>query len=294
MKKIMFLLSIIMLFVGCEKYAKVSDAYGNFECEEVIVSSEARGILQDIKVSEGESLVQNQLIAVIDTTELALQRRELGLQLSLIEIKKAKVKSDLEVMLIDLAKVKGDVAKNRILYEVGALSLEVLENHQYKQDVLETQYAGNRLNITSLEAEKKQIGIKLEQANHEIAKCYIKSPSAGTVLTKFVQVGELVTVGKPVIKLSNLADTYLKAYVTQTQLSSITLNQAVTILIDDQAGLKELPGRISFISSKAEFTPKTIQTRDERANLVYAIKIALEYEDAVKIGMPAEVIFKSN
>ncbi len=292
MRRIFIFMAMLILLNACGKYDKTSDAYGNFESEEIIVSSETMGILQDFKVIEGNSVLKNEIIAVIDTTEMSLQKRELQVQLALIKIKEAKVKSEREVIAIELAKVQRDVEKNRILLDAGALALDILENYQYKEDVLQTQYSGSLLNLSSLDSERKQLEIKIEKINHEISKSYIKSPISGTVLTKFVQVGEFVTLGKPVIKVANLADIYLKAYVTQTQLASIALNQTVTILIDDNAGLRELEGRISFISSKSEFTPKTIQTRDERANLVYAIKIKVKYEEAIKIGMPAEVIFK--
>eukprot|EP00831_Metopus_contortus_P046366 TRINITY_DN37242_c0_g1_i4.p1 TRINITY_DN37242_c0_g1~~TRINITY_DN37242_c0_g1_i4.p1 ORF type:complete len:223 (-),score=26.95 TRINITY_DN37242_c0_g1_i4:131-799(-) len=214
---------------------------------------------------------RNQIIAVLDTTEITLQKRELESKLALIKIKQAKVKSDRDVIAIELAKVKKDVEKNTILYNAGALALDILENYQYKEDVLQVQYSSSLLNFSSLDSEKKQLEIEIEKINHEISKCYIKAPISGNVLTKYAQRGELVTLGKPVIKMANLADIYLKAYVTQTQLSSIALNQSVTILIDDISGLRELTGQISFISSKSEFTPKTIQTRDERANLVLSL-----------------------
>ena len=292
MRKIFIFIIVLIVLNACEKYDKVSDAYGNFESNEIIVSSETIGILQDFQVLEGDAVQKNQIIAVIDTTQINLQKRELELKLALIKIKQAKVKSDRDVIAIELAKVEKDVEKNTILYNAGALALDILENYQYKEDVLQVQYSSSLLNFSSLDSEKKQLEIEIEKINHEISKCYIKAPISGNVLTKYAQRGELVTLGKPVIKMANLADIYLKAYVTQTQLSSIALNQSVTILIDDISGLRELTGQISFISSKSEFTPKTIQTRDERANLVYAIKIKVEYEEAIKIGMPAEVLFK--
>jgi HlyD family secretion protein len=291
MRRVLYLLSLLIFLSACQEYASVSDAYGNFECEEIIISSETAGILQDFRVSEGQSIVQNQLIAVIDTTDLALQKREIELQLELIKIKQAKVKSEREVIGIELSKASRDVEKNRVLYDIGALALDILENYQYQEEILQTQYSASLLNYSSLDSEKSQLKVKLQAINHELSKCFIKSPLTGTVLTKYVQQGELLTKGKSVIKIADLSATYLKAYVTQTQLSSLALNQTVRILIDDNAGLRELTGSISYISSKAEFTPKTIQTRDERANLVYAIKISLVYEDAIKMGMPAEVLF---
>jgi HlyD family secretion protein len=291
MKKIIFLLGLILLLVGCEKYAKISDAYGNFENEEVILSSESTGILESIFVEEGESIEKNQLISLADTTDKHLKKIELNAQRTLLNLNYQKASADLAVRKTELEIAQSDVLKHQNLYAKNVIALEILENYQNKESLLAKQYTASSLSLSIIQQEIKQVEIKLEMANRELDKCYLRSPIAGTILTKFVQAGELVTIGKPVVKLSNLENTYLKAFVTQTQLSGISLNQTVKVLIDGESELQELAGKISFISSKAEFTPKTIQTRDERANLVYAIKISVDYEDAIKIGMPAEVIF---
>ncbi len=287
----MFLIIFIVLLVGCEKSNKISDAYGNFECDEVVLSSETFGILENFGVIEGENVEKNQQLAVVDTTDNYLRKKELEEQLKLLSTKYQKAESDRSILATELDKANRDVTTHQALYEKEALALEILQNYQHKQTLLQKQYSGSRLNLVLIDAEINQMTIKLEQINRELAKCYVKAPIDGTVLTKFVQAGELVTVGKPILKLANLSQTYLKAFVSETQLSEIALNQEVTVVYDGADGLREVPGKISFISSKAEFTPKTIQTRDERANLVYAIKVSLEYDDSIKIGMPAEVSF---
>lgn len=293
MKRVIFLILLLTLIVGCAKYDNVSDAYGNFECEELVLSSETLGILEEFNVSEGDLVEKNQLLAVADTTDKHLQKKELQVQLELLNLKYAKVESDRSIMATDLAKSTRDVVKHQALYEKDALALEILENYQHKEEVLQKQYSSSKLNLSLIKQEIKQLEVKVEQINRDLARCFVESPFTGTVLTKFVQAGELVTMGKPILKLANLSETYLKAYVIETQLSSFKLNQVVTVLYDGAEGLREIEGRISFISSKAEFTPKTIQTRDERSNLVYGIKIEIEYEQGIKIGMPAEVIFAS-
>lgn len=293
MKRILILIIPLLLILGCEKYDKLSDAYGNFESEEVIISSESHGLLTDFALREGDKVELNQLLAVVDTTDKALMKLEITEQLTLINLKHKKAQADLAILQAELDKATQDVENYQNLYTNKVVALEIVETFQHKRLILSKQLSSANISLALIKQEAEQLKIKLQIADRELQKCQVKSPISGTILTKYVQEGELLTMGKPLLKLTNLNEVYLKAYVTQTQLSSIKLNQSVTILIDDSQGLKELSGEISYINSKAEFTPKTIQTRNERANLVYAIKIRVPYESAIKIGMPAEVIFVS-
>lgn len=291
MKRILILIIPLMVIIGCNKYDKLSDAYGNFESDEVIVSSETHGLLTSFDLHEGDEVTIGQTLALVDTTDKALMKMEINEQLTMINLKYKKAQSDLSILQAELNKATKDVENYQNLYNNNVVSLEVLEAHQHKKLILSKELSSANLSLSLIKQEAEQLKVKLLIAERELKKCQIESPITGTILTKYVQDGELVTMGRPLLKLTNLNDVYLKAYVTQTQLSSIKLGQSVTILIDDLQGLKELTGQITYINSKAEFTPKTIQTRDERANLVYAIKISVEYEDAIKIGMPAEVLF---
>ncbi|MFA7057949.1 MAG: efflux RND transporter periplasmic adaptor subunit [Candidatus Cloacimonadales bacterium] len=293
MKRILILIIPLLLILGCEKYDKLSDAYGNFESEEVIISSESHGVLTNFDLKEGDKVELNQLIAVVDTTDKALMKMEITEQLTMINLKRKKAQADLAIMQAELDKATRDVENYQSLYNSKVVALEIVETFQHKRLILSKQLSSANISLALIKQEAEQLKIKLQIADRELQKCQIKSPISGTILTKYVQEGELLTMGKPLLKLTNLNEVYLKAYVTQTQLSTIKLNQSVTILIDDSQGLKELSGEISYINSKAEFTPKTIQTRNERANLVYAIKVRVPYESAIKIGMPAEVIFVS-
>lgn len=293
MNRILILIIPLMVMIGCNKYDKLSDAYGNFESDEVIVSSETHGLLTSFDLHEGDEVTIGQTLALVDTTDKALMKMEINEQLRMINLKYKKAQSDLSILQAELNKATKDVDNYQNLYNNDIVSLEVLEAHQHKKLILSKELSSANLSLSLIKQEAEQLKVKLLIAERELKKCQIESPITGTILTKYVQDGELVTMGRPLLKLTNLNNIYLKAYVTQTQLSSIKLGQAVTILIDDLQGLKELTGQITYINSKAEFTPKTIQTRDERANLVYAIKISVEYEDAIKIGMPAEVLFVS-
>ncbi|MBI9030694.1 efflux RND transporter periplasmic adaptor subunit [bacterium] len=292
MRKIIIILALIILLTACEQKNETSNAYGNFQCVEVTISSETMGIITDFDSVEGDYIERNQIIAIADTTDKQLLRDEIMIQIELLNTKYEKAEAEQGILAIELSKAKRDVGRHEILFNQNAIAREVLENYQHKEAILEKQYSASGLNLSLIKTELKQLAVKLEQIKRELSKSYITSPFSGTLLVKYVEAGELVTIGKPLFKLANLEETYLKAYVSETQLSQIALNDQVTILYDSVSGLQEIKGIISFISDKAEFTPKTIQTRDERANLVYAIKIRVEYEEAIKIGMPAEVLFQ--
>ncbi len=292
MKRIIFGIIILFSLLACEKSERVSDAYGNFECEEVIVSSEVMGLLTSFDLSEGEWIRDKELVAIIDTTDKQLLIDELHIQEEILNIKYKKAQADQALISLDLDKAKLDTKRYQTLFSQNAIAKDVLENFQHKQSLLYQQYSSSNLAISQIKKEISQVQIKIEEAKRQLNKCYIKSPNSGRLLAKYVQAGELLTVGKAIFKLANLSDTYLKAYISQSQLSEIALEDQVNILYDSTSGSKQIEGRIAYISSQAEFTPKTIQTKEERANLVYAIKITLEYDDSIKIGMPAEVIFK--
>lgn len=293
MKNLLAVLVLFLFLISCASKEEASDAFGNFECEEVIVSAETMGIITEFAVNEGEKLSKNQLVALVDTSDKQLVRDEIMIQMELVKTKYRQAKSELKILELEISKANRDVGRYEKLFNQNAIAQEVLENYQHKLAILTQEYQASSLALSLLDREKEQLNIKLQVVNRDISKSYIEAPIEGTLLEKYVQAGELVTLGQPFFKVANLAETYLQAYVSERQLSQIALNDQVSIMYDSQAGLNKSKGRISFISSKAEFTPKTIQTRAERANLVYAIKIKVEYEEAIKIGMPAEVLFKS-
>ncbi len=293
MKKILSGILLLLILTACNRNEAMSDAFGNFECEEIIVSSQSIGNLTSFPYEEGQSIVEGQLLAVADTTDKLLLIDELLVQKDLLEIKYEKALADQKLIHINLEKAEQDSKRYQILYSQNAIAKDILENYQHTEDLLQQQYSSSSLSLTMIEKEISQLQVRLNQAEREVSKSYIKSPAEGLLLAKYVEEGEFLTIGKPMFKIAKVSEIYLKAYVSQTQLSEIVLNGPVTILYDSASGMKELAGRITFISSQAEFTPKTIQTRDERANLVYGIKIKVDYDERIKIGMPAEVVFKS-
>ncbi len=292
MQKLLLCLMAVTLLFACENSDKLSDAYGNFQCDEVIISSESMGLIQILDIEEGEDLERMEIIAVIDTTTKHDLIEELKIQKELLEIKYAKGLADQGKIALELDKAKKDSKRYQILYSQNAIAKDILENYQHKQELLEQDLKASDISLSLIIKEIEQIDIKIGQASHQLKKSYIRSPISGKVIAKYAQAGEYVSVGKPICKIANLQASYLQAYISEKQLSQISLNEEVTILYDSISGMNKLKGRISFISDKAEFTPKTIQTRDERANLVYAIKIIFDYNKSIKIGMPAEVVFK--
>lgn len=292
MKRLLTLVFLTMALVACKEKSIISDAYGNFECDEVLVSSQVAGTVESFTFEEGDFVELNEVVAVIDTTDINLMLEDLLLQKTLIKTKYAKAESDQAILLIEKNKAKEDKERYENLYTQNAIAKEQLESYQTRYSILEEEYAGSSLSLKLLSEEMNKLDIKAKQLRVEKERYLIKAPIQGNILAKYVQKGELVLMGKALFKLADLSTLYLKAYVGEKQLSEFALNDQVVVLYDTEDGISKIDGRVAYISPKAEFTPKTIQTRDERENLVYGIKIRVAFNERIKIGMPGEVIFK--
>jgi len=289
----LFLLVLFPLlnFYSCSEKNKTSDAYGNFEAVEVIVSSEASGKLIYFSVEEGMQLDSGTLIAIVDTSQLYLQKSQLASQKKVVSTKFSNTKSQSDV--IEEQKKVGEVEKNRIekLFQDKAASQKQLDDINGNLNVLEKQKNSILSQNSTTKEELGNVDFQMKQLNDKLDKCYIKNPISGTVLMKLTEPSEVVSFGKPLYKIADLSVLELKVYVSGAQLSSIKLGQKVKVLIDaDKETNKTLEGTISWISSKAEFTPKIIQTKEERVNLVYAVKVRVKNDGILKIGMPGEII----
>lgn len=311
MKRLIILVSLAALVFGCRKSGPKPDAYGNFEADELIVSAEAGGRLLAFTAEEGQDLKAGQLVGAIDSTQLVLRREQLrasiravaakspaiGAQLSVYEKQTASVRQQLSTLERERRRVenllKSDAATPKQLDDLNAQieqaqrQLDVIGEQRSATDaVLSTQKGGLLAEVLPL---RKQI----EQIDDQISKCRLVSPANGTVLVTYAEAGEVTAPGKPLFKLADLAQLTLRAYVAGDQLSRVKVGQTVKVLVDaPDGGSKELTGKVTWITSKAEFTPKVIQTKDERVNLVYAMKVQVQNPDgALKIGMPAEVRF---
>jgi HlyD family secretion protein len=301
----------ILLLLSCNRNAEKFDASGTFETDEVIVSAQATGQILSFKVQEGQNIPKDSVVGIIDPTDLSLQKEQtqasiqalsektadVAPQIKLLEDQLTVQQTQLDNLLHEQARienlVKQDAATKKQLddinYQVEAAKRQMNVTNQ-QINVQKTNVATQNRGILS---EGKPLQKKVAQLNEQLQKTNITNPITGTVLTKYAEAGEVTSTGKALYKIADLSTLNLRAYVTGDQLPQIKLGQQVTVLIDSGANhYRKLPGTITWVSDKAEFTPKTIQTKVERANLVYAIKVKVNNDGYLKIGMYGEVAFK--
>jgi len=292
---IAFILASVLLF-GCSNGNGDFDATGTFESEEIIVSSEAMGKLVMLQVEEGMQLEQNQIVGIVDTTQLHLKKKQLLSSITAVLSKQPDISAQLAALQKQIETT--EVEKKRIenLVKLDAATTKQLDDVNSQLEVLKKQYAATKSSLTitkqGLQSETLPLIAQVEQIEDQIKKSYIINPIDGTVLARYANQDEITSNGKALYKIANLSEMTLRAYVDGDQLGQIKLGQKVKVYIDKGEGeQKEMSGEIYWVSSKAEFTPKTIQTKDERANLVYAIKVKVINDGYLKIGMYGEVKF---
>ena len=292
---IAFILSSLLV-LACSNGNGDFDATGTFESEEIIVSSEAMGKLVMFQVEEGMQLKQNQIVGVVDTTQLHLKKKQLLSSINAVLSKQPDVNTQLAALKEQIK--TAEVEKKRIenLVRLDAATTKQLDDVNSQLEVLNKQYIATKSSLTitkqGLQSETLPLIAQVEQIEDQIKKSIIKNPIDGTVLTRYAKPDEITSNGKALYKIANLSDMTLRAYVDGDQLGQIKLGQKVKVFVDKGEGnQKEMSGEIYWVSSKAEFTPKTIQTKDERANLVYAIKVNVINDGYLKIGMYGEVKF---
>ncbi len=306
-----YLLLLLAALPACQKSAPKADAYGNFEADELIVSAEATGRLLAFVIEEGQLLESGEQIGAIDSVQLVLKRDQLKASIRAIAAKSPEISAQLAVFEKQMNTVRTQLAtleyeKRRVenLLKSDAATPKQLDDlnaqidvvHGQMDVILEQRSASNStlsVQKSGLLAEILPLQKQIAQLDDQIAKCRIINPSVGTVLVSYAEAGEVVSFGKPLYKLADLHTMTLRAYVAGDQLGAVKTGQTVKVLIDAAEGKQqEFSGKIRWISSKSEFTPKVIQTKDERVNLVYAVKIDVPNPDGtLKIGMPAEVKF---
>ena len=309
MKNALFIFITIALF-GCAGSKIKFDAQGVFESEEVMVASELPGKLVNFSINEGDSLTQNQLVATIDTTNLVLQKAQLAASMRALSQKLMDVAPQVE-LLKNQIEVQSAQLKN-LQYEKSRienlLKSDAATKKQYDDIVFQIESVEKQIQVSKQQIKVQQSNVgtqnrsvlsegdpmqkRMDQIQDLINKSQVTNPINGVVLTTYVRAGEIVGAGKPLYKIANLATLTLRVYVSGDQLSNIKIGQTVKVLVDkSKDDYTELTGKIAAIASKAEFTPKTIQTKDERANLVYAVKVLVKNDGLLKIGMYGEVKF---
>ena len=287
------LIALAFLALGaCKNGEKKSDAYGNFEAVETIVSSEMAGKLLIMNVKQGDLLEPGQPIALIDTTELFLKKLQTQAQLTASDTKKQNVSAQVDVYKEQKKNVQTTQQRIAKMFADKAATQQQMDDINGQMNVLDKQISATNTQFQLIGSEMDVIKRQLDLINEQLTKCRINSPTKGTVLETYLENGELATPGKPVLKMADLSKLELKVYVSGTQLSNLKLGSEVKVLIDSDAKeMKALSGKITWISSESEFTPKIIQTKEERVKLMYAVKILVVNDGHLKIGMPGEVVF---
>ena len=294
MKKYIVLLLIAAGFSSCNTKQDKSDAYGNFEANEVMVSAQSTGQLVQLTVKEGELLKKNQQVGLVDTMSVSLQIEQLN-------AKKAAVLSNLSTIASQAAvsdeQMKSlDTEKKRLekLLSDGAATSQQMDEIDGKVSVLKKQVESVKTQMQVVRKEADALDKQVDLLKLQLEKCRIINPIDGTVLTQFSEQDEVVAMGKPIYKIASLGEMILRVYVDAEQLSGIEIGQEARVLVDNSTGEMDVyRGVVSWISEQAEFTPKIIQTREERVSLVYAIKLTVKNDGKLKIGMPAEVLFSN-
>ncbi|RPG29343.1 HlyD family secretion protein [Flagellimonas sp.] len=291
-KKALTILSISMLAISltsCNGRGDLADGYGNFEATETTVSAEANGKIQFLDVSEGNLLEKNEVVGIIDTIQLALKRDQLKAVKQTIYSKSTNVLSQRDVLQEELQVAQNDKKRIENMIKENAATQKQWDDIQGKVRILQQQIKSVETQNAPIINEVKGIEVQIEQIEDQIEKSIVKSPLQGTVLVKYAEPGEVAVFGKPLFKMANLDEMELRVYISETQLPNIKIGQQVTVKIDDVDSMRSYEGRVSWISASAEFTPKIIQTKEERVNLVYAVKIKVKNDGSLKIGMPAEM-----
>ena len=292
MKRIVYIVAA-MLAVSCGTEAEF-DAQGTFEATEVIISSEAAGRILSFDIEEGMAINADEPLAVIDSVQLHLQRSQLEAQLSALLNSRPDVQTQVASLREQIATLKVEQRRIENMLRDGAATEKQKDDVDSQIRILESQLSATlstlNTNTSTINSNAEAIRVQISALNDRIGKCRAVSPISGTVLVKYAQEGELATVGKPLVKIADLGNIYLRAYFTSDQLASIKLGDEVTVTADFGGEERyDYVGRVAWISPESEFTPKTIQTKDSRANLVYAVKIAVENDGRLKIGLAGEV-----
>ena len=294
MKSAVYLLGLAVLFFSCHNEDGEYDATGVFETTEVIVSAQGTGEIMRFDIDEGKTVDAEVELGYIDTVQLSLKKQELLANLEATDSHRYNVARQIASLREEIATQKREQQRYQNLVQAKAANQKQLDDINARLATLEKQLAaqtetlenGNR----TVSGQVRMLEAQLAQVEDQIGKCRISSPINGTILSKYAEAGELASQGRALFKVGDIVNMYLRAYITADQLTELKIGQSVRVFADEgESGRREYAGTVSWISDKAEFTPKTIQTRDERANLVYAVKIQIQNDGFVKRGMYGEI-----
>lgn len=293
---ITFKLFAILTFTtfACGNQKNQADAYGTFEATEIMVASQSNGEIISSFINEGDIIKMGQLAYVTDTMQLHLKLKQLSAQLKALLIRKPNVSIQLEALQVQLKQAEHEQNRINKLFASNAATAKQKDDADAMVRLIKSQLqaseSGLSINTNSINEDAQPILIQMEQTRDLLKKCSVYSPIKGTVLNTYIEKGEIATLGKQLFKIAYMEELYLRAYITGDLFAKLKLNSSANVLVDDgKGGFKTYDGTVTWISNKAEFTPKTIQTKDERANLVYAVKVKVKNDGFIKIGMYGEL-----
>ena len=294
MQKIYVLAGVALMMAACGGNEKAYDATGTFEATETTVYAEQSGALLTFSVNEGDHIEAGKEVGLIDTTQTWLKIRQLDATKEVYQSQKPDMERQIAATRQQLSKAQQDEQRYRELVADGAAPSKMLDDASSQVKVLQKQLDAQISSLStstrSLDKQTVAANVQIEQLRDMLRKCHIVTPTKGTVLEKYVERGEFVAIGKPLFKIADTEQMFMRAYVTSAQLQNIRIGQKVKVFADYGDGQKKAyDGTVSWISSRSEFTPKTILTDDERADLVYAVKVAIKSDGYVKIGMYGEL-----
>ena len=287
---------VAMCLASCTEKEKEYDATGTFEATEVTVAAEQNGKLLQLDVNEGDRIAEGRQVALTDTVQLYLKARQIGATKLVYASQRPDMDKQVAATRQQLAKAREEYDRFAALVKDGAANRKNLDDARSQVQVLERQLEGQLSSLhtstNSLNAQMGTTDVQKLQVADQLRKCHVTAPITGTVIEKYMECGEFASVGKPLFKMADLDHVFLRAYITSAQLKNVKIGQQVRVFADyGDNEKKEYPGKVTWISPQSEFTPKTILTDDERADLVYAVKIAVKNDGYVKIGMYGEAKF---
>ena len=287
----------LAVLASCGSNEKEYDATGTFEATEVTVAAEQSGALMKFDVNEGDEIALGKEVGLIDTTQIWLKIQQAGATKEVYQSQKPDMEKQIAATRQQLAKARQDQQRYKELVADGAAPSKMLDDATNQvtvlQKQLDAQISSLSTQLSTLNSQLSTVDVQVSQLQDQLQKCHIAAPIKGTVLEKYVEKGEFVAVGKPLFKMADTEQMFMRAYATSAQLQNIKVGQKAKVFADYGDGQKkEYEGTVSWISSRSEFTPKTILTDDERADLVYALKVAFKNDGYVKIGMYGEVKFQ--